>query len=90
MGTTQEKLSGADAAKAYADWQASWKRDRDHSIAEKQALLAIARSGLEYLRLLQVRLVEELEVLAKAKPPVIAIPDLGKPSAPAGGPLKSE
>lgn len=87
MGTNKQKFLDADAAKGYADWQASWKRERDHSISEKQALLAIAKSGLDYLRLLQAKLVQELEDLAKAKPPVLAVPDLGKPYPPGCGPL---
>lgn len=87
MGTTQQKIPDPKADKAYADWEAEWQRDLDHKIQEKKALVQIVMAGLEYLRLTQQKLVQELEELATAKPPVVPVPDLGKPWPPGTGPI---
>jgi len=87
MDTPQQKKPKPNDDKAYADWEAQWQRDLDHKIQEKKALLQIVMAGLEYLRLTQQKLVEELEELATSKPPVIVLPDLGKAGPPGTGPL---
>ncbi len=94
MGT-QQKVPNPEADKALADWEIRWKRDREHSISEKKVLLSMVMTGTDYLRLLQQKLVQELEDLGNAKPPSFVIPEhlrpsLGTPGQPGGAPLKTE
>lgn len=101
MGTTQQQPKNP-AQKSYDDWETRWKRDQDHKIQEKKALLQIVMAGLEYMRLTQQKLVVELEELATAKPPTlhglpyetgcgpIADFEPASPRPPAGGAPKTE
>lgn len=89
--STQQNVPNPEADKAYADWEIRWKRERDHSIAEKAAMLSMVMTGTDYLRLLQQKLVQELEDLTNSKPPALLIPEHLRPSlGTPGAPAKSE